>query len=57
QALATVTLGGAGDTQKSDSITGNIVKSFYLQYTFPPSCVGEVRSQWGVERVGAGPGA
>jgi polyribonucleotide nucleotidyltransferase len=28
--------------QKSDSIDGSVTKKFYLQYTFPPSCVGEV---------------
>jgi polyribonucleotide nucleotidyltransferase len=27
--------------QKIDKITGTEVKRFYLQYTFPPSCVGE----------------
>ncbi|CAM9842027.1 unnamed protein product [Ascophyllum nodosum] len=41
QAIATVTLGGSGDSQKTDGITGMVKKHFYLQYTFPPSCIGE----------------
>ncbi|CAN0250247.1 unnamed protein product, partial [Laminaria digitata] len=41
QAIATVTLGGSGSSQKMDGITGMVMKNFYLQYTFPPSCVGE----------------
>ena len=35
------TLGGSGMRQKIDKITGVEEKRFYLQYTFPPSCVGE----------------
>lgn len=35
------TLGGSGMKQKIDKITGKEEKRFYLQYTFPPSCVGE----------------
>lgn len=42
QAIATVTLGGSASSQKLDGITGTTLKNFYLQYTFPPSCVGEV---------------
>lgn len=42
KAIATVTLGGSGSSQKTDGITGTVMKQFYLQYTFPPSCVGEV---------------
>eukprot|EP00904_Undaria_pinnatifida_P002993 jgi/Undpi1/12695/HiC_scaffold_6.g02363.m1 len=41
QAIATVTLGGSASSQKMDGITGMVMKNFYLQYTFPPSCVGE----------------
>lgn len=41
QALATATLGDAGMRQKIDKIGGTEEKRFYLQYTFPPSCVGE----------------
>lgn len=41
QAIATATLGDSGMKQKLDKITGMEAKRFYLQYTFPPSCVGE----------------
>lgn len=41
QALATATLGDSGMRQKIDRISGMQEKRFYLQYTFPPSCVGE----------------
>jgi polyribonucleotide nucleotidyltransferase len=41
QVLATATLGGSGMRQKIDNIDGTNIKRFYLQYTFPPSCVGE----------------
>lgn len=41
QALATATLGDSGMKQKIDKIDGQERKRFYLQYTFPPSCVGE----------------
>lgn len=41
QAIATTTLGDSGMRQKIDKIDGTQEKRFYLQYTFPPSCVGE----------------
>jgi polyribonucleotide nucleotidyltransferase len=41
QALATATLGGSGMKQKIEKLDGTDQKRFYLQYTFPPSCVGE----------------
>ena len=41
QAIATATLGDAGMKQKIDKLDGLTKKRFYLQYTFPPSCVGE----------------
>lgn len=41
QAIATATLGDSGMKQKIDKIDGTEAKRFYLQYTFPPSCVGE----------------
>lgn len=41
QALATATLGDSGMKQKIDKLDGLEKKRFYLQYTFPPSCVGE----------------
>ena len=41
QVVATATLGGADMRQKIDKLDGLEEKRFYLQYTFPPSCVGE----------------
>jgi polyribonucleotide nucleotidyltransferase len=41
QVLATATLGDSGMRQKIDKLDGTLEKRFYLQYTFPPSCVGE----------------
>jgi len=41
QAIATATLGDSGMKQKIDKLDGLEQKRFYLQYTFPPSCVGE----------------
>jgi len=41
QALASATLGTSGMKQRVESIDGTDQKRFYLQYTFPPSCVGE----------------
>ena len=41
QVIATATLGDSGMRQKIDKIDGTEEKRFYLQYTFPPSCVGE----------------
>ena len=41
QALATVTLGDQGSRQASETLDGEDYKRFYLQYNFPPSCVGE----------------
>ena len=44
QAIAVVTLGGDADAQRIDGL-GDTEKfrRFYLNYFFPPSCVGEVR--------------
>lgn len=41
QVVATATLGDSGMRQKIDRLDGTEEKRFYLQYTFPPSCVGE----------------
>lgn len=41
QCIATATLGDSGMKQMIESIDGKRAKPFYLQYTFPPSCVGE----------------
>eukprot|EP00287_Rhodomonas_sp_CCMP768_P028501 CAMPEP_0202853120 /NCGR_PEP_ID=MMETSP1389-20130828/90317_1 /ASSEMBLY_ACC=CAM_ASM_000865 /TAXON_ID=302021 /ORGANISM="Rhodomonas sp., Strain CCMP768" /LENGTH=881 /DNA_ID=CAMNT_0049531659 /DNA_START=232 /DNA_END=2878 /DNA_ORIENTATION=- len=42
QTLATVTLGDKGSRQRLETLDGEDSKRFYLQYTFPPSCNGEV---------------
>ncbi|KAI3721878.1 hypothetical protein L2E82_32897 [Cichorium intybus] len=43
QSLAVVTLGDRQMAQRIDNLAGvEDVKRFYLQYSFPPSCVGEV---------------
>ncbi|CAK9275031.1 unnamed protein product, partial [Sphagnum jensenii] len=43
QTLAVATLGGDDMGQRIDNLTNTEdLKRFYLQYTFPPSCVGEV---------------
>merc|ERR1712151_1044240 len=39
--MATATLGDSGMKQKIEKLDGMYYKRFYLQYTFPPSCVGE----------------
>ena len=45
QAIAVVTLGGDADAQRIDELTGvGKTRRFYLNYFFPPSCVGEVNS-------------
>jgi len=41
QTIATATLGDSGMKQKIEKLDGLDRKRFYLQYTFPPSCVGE----------------
>ncbi|GAB7141216.1 polyribonucleotide nucleotidyltransferase [Deferribacterales bacterium RsTz2092] len=41
QALVSVTLGSKSDSQMSDTIEGNVNKTFTLQYNFPPYSVGE----------------
>ncbi|KAL3819597.1 hypothetical protein ACJIZ3_005502 [Penstemon smallii] len=44
QALAVVTLGDKQMAQRMDNLVDEEeFKRFYLQYSFPPSCVGEVR--------------
>ena len=44
QAIAVVTLGGESDAQRVDELTDpGKLRRFYLNYFFPPSCVGEAR--------------
>jgi len=56
QALATATLGGARMAQKLENLDGEGDKRFYLQYSFPPSCVGEVGRTGGIGRREIGHG-
>ena len=41
QAIAVATLGGKADAQRTDGISDNEDRRFYLHYFFPPSSVGE----------------
>ncbi|MEG3638330.1 polyribonucleotide nucleotidyltransferase [Magnetococcus sp. PR-3] len=41
QAIATVTLGTSRDEQIVETLSGEYRDRFYLNYTFPPYCVGE----------------
>ena len=44
QAIAVVTLGGDTDAQRIDGLADtDKFRRFYLNYFFPPSCVGEAR--------------
>jgi len=56
QAIATVTLGDANMEQKTEDLDGSSQKRFYLQYSFPPSSVGEVGRFGGVGRREVGHG-
>ena len=42
QSLSTVTLGSGRDEQIVESLDGEFRERFYLNYSFPPFCVGEV---------------
>ncbi|KAL8152409.1 hypothetical protein V2J09_010169 [Rumex salicifolius] len=57
QAIAVVTLGDRQMAQRIDSLEGDDeLKRFYLQYSFPPSCVGEVGRIGGPSRRDIGHG-
>ena len=43
QAVAVCTLGGGGMAQRFETLDEDGLSSFYLQYSFPPFSVGEVR--------------
>ena len=53
QAIAVVTLGGESDAQRVDELTGadKATRRFYLNYFFPPSCVGEARRARSLRRA------
>jgi len=55
QTIATATLGDSSSQQRQDSVVDPHKKRFYLQYFFPPSCVGDVRRMMkGRREVGHG---
>mmetsp|Transcript_6414 Transcript_6414/g.12237 ORF Transcript_6414/g.12237 Transcript_6414/m.12237 type:complete len:727 (-) Transcript_6414:277-2457(-) len=56
QAVATATLGDKGMELKYDTLWGQGKKRFYLQYSFPPSSVGETGRVGGVGRREVGHG-
>ncbi len=56
QALASVTLGGSRDVQAVDQVFDTTDKTFFLHYSFPPFCVGEVRRFFGPARREIGHG-
>ena len=56
QSVATCTLGDSGMKQTIDDLDGSTQKRFYLQYTFPPSSVGEVGRVGGPGRREVGHG-
>ncbi|MBX3128645.1 MAG: polyribonucleotide nucleotidyltransferase [Polyangiaceae bacterium] len=57
QALATATLGTAGDEQKIDALIGESWRQFMLHYNFPPFCTGETKPLRGPGRREVGHGA
>ncbi|MBN2483123.1 MAG: polyribonucleotide nucleotidyltransferase [Candidatus Omnitrophica bacterium] len=57
QALATITLGTAGDEQMLETLEGEKSKHFMLHYLFPPFSVGEVKFMRGPSRRELGHGA
>ncbi len=56
QALAIATLGSADDEQKTDSLKGEVCKSFMLHYNFPHFSVGETGPMRGPGRREIGHG-
>lgn len=56
QAIAVATLGGENMGQRLDNMTCQELKRFYLQYTFPPSSVGETGRIFGSSRREIGHG-
>jgi len=56
QAMVTVTLGSAQDTQRIDGLGAETTKTFMMHYHFPPFSVGEVRMMRGPSRRDIGHG-
>ena len=57
QVLGAVTLGTGDDEKTIDSLAASYKKSFYLDYNFPPYCVGETGRMGGQSRREIGHGA
>jgi polyribonucleotide nucleotidyltransferase len=56
QAIVTSTLGTARDSQRLDTLSGDVHKNFLLHYNFPPYSVGEVKPMRGPGRREVGHG-
>ena len=56
QALASVTLGTKYDEKKLDTLLGDLKKTFYMDYNFPPFSTGEVKPLRGQSRREVGHG-
>ncbi|MBU1247527.1 MAG: polyribonucleotide nucleotidyltransferase, partial [Proteobacteria bacterium] len=55
-ALATATLGSSRNSQRIETIAGEVEKHWMLHYNFPPYCVGEARFLRGTSRREIGHG-
>ena len=56
QALATATLGTKYDEQRTDTLQGDVKKTFFLHYNFPPFSTGESKMLRGQSRREVGHG-
>jgi len=56
QSLGVCTLGSKSDEERIDALQGDIKKSYYMHYNFPPFCTGEVKMIRGVSRREVGHG-
>lgn len=57
QGLVTATLGTGDDEMRTETLSGDVVKRFMLQYNFPPFSVGEVKRMGSPGRREVGHGA
>ena len=56
QTIATATLGDKAMQKRVENVAGRGFKRYYLQYSFPPSCIGETGRVGGVKRREVGHG-
>ncbi|MCG8418865.1 MAG: polyribonucleotide nucleotidyltransferase [Proteobacteria bacterium] len=56
QALVTSTMGTRYDELRTDTLLGDVRKTFFLHYNFPPFCTGEVKMMRGTSRREIGHG-